>query len=272
MSADNQDLFDSLMTTRITFQKALTSAFALPVPLPTDPAGEIPSARDSVLASLGKLNETLLSLRTSLVLPGSEPASKRRKTDSDPTSEDYWRDSATASFALVDAGHGALVPLLAKWSTKIQAATSALGSRAAGGSKLMQGAKPSGVVDAIDASLSQKRDKARPLLEDAEHAYRALLREVIESKQGTTPVDLMHLRREKKRKREAERGGSKGRRIRYTVHDKAVNFVVPVPLHGWGEEQTDELFASLLGGAGAKGATSEMPPQEAVELGGLRMF
>ncbi|EJT45538.1 transport-related protein [Trichosporon asahii var. asahii CBS 2479] len=267
-----RDLFDSLMTTRITFQKALTTAFGLPVPLPSDPAGEIPSTRDSVLASLGKLNDTLLSLRTSLILPGSEPVPKRRKTDSDPTSEEYWRDSATDSFALVDASHPALVPLLAKWSTKIQAATSALGSRAAGGSKLMQGTKPTGVVDAIDASLSQKRDKSKPLLEDAEHAYRALLREVIESKQGTTPVDLMHLRREKKRKREAERGGSKGRRIRYTVHDKAVNFVVPVPLNGWGEEQTDELFASLLGGAGTKGATSEMPAQENVELGGLRMF
>lgn len=36
--------------------------------------------------------------------------------------------------------------------------------------------------------------------------------------------------------------------IRYEVHEKIQNFMVPVPLHnGWHESQIDELFASLLG-------------------------
>lgn len=263
------------MTTRITFQKALTGAYGLPAPLPSDPAGEIETQRQAVLASLGKLNETLLDVRTALTLPGAEPAPKRRR-GGEPTDEDYWRTSAADSFALLDAAHPALVPLLGKWSTKIQAATAALGSRAAGGSKLMQAARgQSGVVEAIDASLATKRDNPKPLLESEEHAYRTLLREVIESKQGTTPTDLMYLRREKKRKREAERGGSKGRKIRYTVHDKAVNFVVPVPLaSGWSEEQVDELFASLFGGVGLKGAMTELPQESAgaVDMGGLKVF
>lgn len=42
---------------------------------------------------------------------------------------------------------------------------------------------------------------------------------------------------------------------RYTIHDKAQNFVVPIPLEqGWHDEQIDELFSSLLGGAGLEGA------------------
>jgi hypothetical protein len=42
---------------------------------------------------------------------------------------------------------------------------------------------------------------------------------------------------------------------RYTVHEKAQNFAVPIPLEqGWHDEQIDELFSSLLGGAGLEGA------------------
>ena len=45
---------------------------------------------------------------------------------------------------------------------------------------------------------------------------------------------------------------------RYTVHEKAQNFVVPIPLsNGWHQEQVDELFSSLLGGAGIEGAGAE---------------
>lgn len=166
--------------------------------------------------------------------------------------------------------HPHLVPILNKWSTKIQAASLQLSK----GSKFSQKASV-GVVDAIDAALGQKRDNAKALLEDEESAYRALLREVIESRQAGG-VDLLHLRKEKKKKREAERGGSKGRKLRYTVHEKAANFVVPIPLENeWHEEQVDELFASLLGGAGIKGAVStEVEEKRELDggLGGLRVF
>lgn len=63
---------------------------------------------------------------------------------------------------------------------------------------------------------------------------------------------------------------------RYTVHDKAVNFIVPIPLESaWPEEQVDELYSSLFGGVGKAGALSTMGDSvsEAVaDLGGLRVF
>lgn len=105
---------------------------------------------------------------------------------------------------------------------------------------------------------------------------------MIESRSGQAPSDLSHLRREKKKKREAERGGSKGRKLRYTVQEKAQNFVVPIPLRrAWHDEQVDELFGSLFGGAGMSGAKSEggainngvIDAEEGLaELGGLRVF
>ena len=73
-------------------------------------------------------------------------------------------------------------------------------------------------------------------------------------------------------------------RPRYTVHEKAQNFVVPIQLNkGWHEGQIDELFSSLLGSAGPEGAGAErggvLPNAFAnghgeglVALGGLRVF
>lgn len=65
------------------------------------------------------------------------------------------------------------------------------------------------------------------------------------------------------------------------MHEKAQNFAVPIPLsQGWHEEQVDELFSSLFGGVGMKGATSEKivgldvgnADEGLAELGGLRVF
>lgn len=131
--------------------------------------------------------------------------------------------------------------------------------------------------------MSPQKESEKSLLESEETSYRNLLREVIESRSGQAPSDLSHLRREKKKKREAERGGSKGRKLRYTVHEKAQNFTVPIPLsRGWHDEQVDELFGSLFGGTGMRGAKSEggaingaglVSGEEGLaELGGLRVF
>jgi len=107
-----------------------------------------------------------------------------------------------------------------------------MSSKQAGGSKFLQSTKnvTGGIIEAIEAGLASKvsfptsfsrtiaeslqRDAEKSLMESEEAGYRALLREVIESRGSGPGVDLTHLRREKKKKREAERGGSKGRKLR----------------------------------------------------------
>ena len=52
-----------------------------------------------------------------------------------------------------------MIPILNKWSTKIQAATLSVGGKAAGSSKFLQGTKGQGqmgVVEAIEAGLSNR--------------------------------------------------------------------------------------------------------------------
>ncbi len=53
--------------------------------------------------------------------------------------------------------------------------------------------------------------------------------------------------REAKTRKKVDTRASKGRKMRYTVHDKLQNFMVPDDRGSWGKRQIDELFGSLLG-------------------------
>lgn len=71
---------------------------------------------------------------------------------------------------------------------------------------------------------------------------------------------------------------SKGRKLRYTPHDKIMNFMAPFKPEGsWHDEQVDELFGSLLGQRVQLGEDDE-EMEDADEtagdvgLGGLRVF
>lgn len=84
--------------------------------------------------------------------------------------------------------------------------------------------------------------------------YHQLLRELIEVKSGdvTDPVQmsrqwiaLQNLR--SKMKRKIDTRATKGRKIRYVVHSKLVNFMASVNDDGWSDEAKTELYSSLFG-------------------------
>uniref|UniRef100_A0A182X3W1 Apoptosis antagonizing transcription factor/protein transport protein n=1 Tax=Anopheles quadriannulatus TaxID=34691 RepID=A0A182X3W1_ANOQN len=84
--------------------------------------------------------------------------------------------------------------------------------------------------------------------------YHQMLRELIEYKTSTTDspqeiasklAELQKLRN--KMKKTVDTRASKGRKIRYVVHKKLVNFMAPVPDYEWTDEAKDELFGSLFG-------------------------
>lgn len=85
--------------------------------------------------------------------------------------------------------------------------------------------------------------------------YHSLLRELIEYKSNTAEnpqqigaklAELQKLR--SKMKKQVDTRASKGRKIRYVVHKKLVNFTAPEPSNAWTEEAKNELFMSLFGG------------------------
>ncbi|GAA6017407.1 hypothetical protein JCM11491_006647 [Sporobolomyces phaffii] len=119
--------------------------------------------------------------------------------------------------------------------------------------------------------------------------YQQLLREVVESRMldlddATMNTLRLASARGKKVKKQVDTRASKGRKIRYHVHEKIQNFMIPIEAATWHDEQIDELFASLLGRslnapAADTSAANEMnvdgdenTEREEVKAGGLRIF
>jgi protein AATF/BFR2 len=82
--------------------------------------------------------------------------------------------------------------------------------------------------------------------------YGLLLKELLEQRNqdsiAAATIDLnFNLKREAKAKKSVDTKASKGRKLRYTVHEKLQNFMAPEDRGLWSERQADELFKSLFG-------------------------
>ncbi|KAF9907614.1 hypothetical protein BX616_000374 [Lobosporangium transversale] len=105
----------------------------------------------------------------------------------------------------------------------------------------------------LDAHLSNHDEE---VFDDTDF-YQQLLRELIESRMvdNDDPMSMglrwAALRQTKQAKKQVDTKGSKGRRLRYHVHEKLQSFMAPVPAGTWHDEMVEELFSSLLGRRGA---------------------
>lgn len=91
-----------------------------------------------------------------------------------------------------------------------------------------------------------------PEIFDDDDFYRQLLKDVIESKSvGIDPavlrkqLEIQNIRN--KIKRRVDTKASKGRKIRYDVHPKLVNFMAPIETSAISDEARDNLLKSLFG-------------------------
>lgn len=101
---------------------------------------------------------------------------------------------------------------------------------------------------------SEEEEIILPEIFDDSDFYHQLLRELIEFKSNIGDnhseitqkfIELQKVRNKMKRK--VEKRASKGRMIRYNVHNKLVNFMPPKDTSEWTDEAKNELFNSLFG-------------------------
>lgn len=112
--------------------------------------------------------------------------------------------------------------------------------------------KESKSVDENDGRRVQEYDEE---IYDDDDFYHQLLRELIEYKSAdvTDPIQLskqwIQLQNMRsKMKRKIDTRATKGRRIRYNVHQKLVNFMAPITINDtWTDHAKNELFSSLFG-------------------------
>jgi len=107
---------------------------------------------------------------------------------------------------------------------------------------------------AVDAKNDQSGKEYNEEIFDDDDFYHQLLREVIERKTAhiTNPIELtrtyMELQKTRTRiKKNVNTKASKGRRIRYQVHPKLVNFFAPQDNSSMSENAVKELSSSLFG-------------------------
>ncbi|RKP22630.1 apoptosis-antagonizing transcription factor [Syncephalis pseudoplumigaleata] len=148
-------------------------------------------------------------------------------------------------------------------------------------------AAPAAEDENIDAEKDPLKDYDGEVFDDTDF-YQQLLRELIESRMVDTD-DPMAIgarwaalkQQTKKNKKKVDTKASKGRKLRYHVHDKLQSFMVPIPAGTWHQEMVDELYASLFGQQQRTeqeqvqaGAATTATAEQAIadDLGGLRLF
>lgn len=97
-------------------------------------------------------------------------------------------------------------------------------------------------------------DEYIPEIFDDSDFYHQLLRELIECKSAdiSDPVQLSRQwialqQMRSKMKRKVDTKASKGRKIKYVVHNQLVNFMAPEKSMSWTDESKNELYSSLFG-------------------------
>lgn len=267
--------FDAQLNARMKLQKALVATNTL-VGIPAQQLEtEKKDAHDALnAAETAALNlwNTLTTFREHLTAAKTGTKRKRTSHTADTPTEHLWSHFQTQeaeSRPIRDT-------VLKKWSHKTQSQI----AQTTHAGRLQQHTTPTSIVDVIQQQLSdstrllQRAHAPRScaplqasqriplddkIYDDADF-YGLLLKELLEQKSAdsvaaSAAIDVGYqMRRENRTKKHVDTKASKGRKLRYTVHEKLQNFMAPEenPRAGgggsvWGQRQADELFSSLFG-------------------------
>lgn len=302
--------FDALINARIKLQKgvAAVSNFAN---VETGAATLNPDSLKSVKTAAVSLWNTIESLRYALLdaQTQSQPESKKRKREEASLDTD-----ASALWDRMEDLESQSLPhrraVLEKWSLKTKATQMTMPNSRG---KLLNTSDQqtlSGMLDAYVASENKAHHDNRdppseetknvivPQVYDDSKFYQTLLRDLVEERMaasnglnGTAGVENLTSQlssrfslasktnaagmRKDKVKRAVDTKASKGRKMRFTVHEKLQNFMAPEDRTSWDERARREFFASMLGQNTGRMLGEEDDSEseaENVEEEGLRLF
>ncbi|KAI9765427.1 MAG: rRNA-processing protein bfr2 [Geoglossum simile] len=260
--------FDALLNTRIRLQKGLISANSLSEYNPeetidsTQNREAIQAAEDAAV----RLWNVLDGLRDDIAKAHadmSKAGSKRKRETNIASLEDMWSAMQAHESHFLQTRR----TTLEKWSAKVRGPTTLPRSR-----RLNNTATQQTITDIIQEQFSsqdrlikrtrvprscapiqaqKKISEDQEIFDDADF-YQVLLKELVdqrmvESSNGQSITVQWTAVRDAKTKRNVDTRASKGRRLRFTVHEKLQNFMAPQEIGTWGQRQIDELFSSLLG-------------------------
>ena len=258
--------FDSLLNTRIKLQKALIATNSIDTYV-TEPTGHLEAIEAAEKAAL-RLWDAISGLRSSL-----QPSTATNSMANAKISSSLWES--------MQAHEAVNIPKrrlnLTKWSQKTNPAIALPRTN-----KFSQTPSQQPLTSVLDQHLSTtnaeklvaktqiprscapiqaaSRIPSDPSIYDDADFYTLLLRELVDqrmadsSNTGNAPLAITNSNgpslpssRQFQVRKPVDRKASKGRKMRYTVHEKLQNFMAPENLGSWGQRQRDELFGSLFG-------------------------
>jgi protein AATF/BFR2 len=301
--------FDTLLNTRIKLQKALVSVNSLAaIDRDLEDTKDVISSAESAAIklwnNLNSIRSGLQSARTGkkrkydditveIPLSSMWKESKFYETEQTPhrnSSLNFWSAKCRATTALPQA-RGRLNQSSTKQSlTDVLAVQMSDMPRLLARTRIPRSCAPLQAAAATKKSTTgsavangDNSSNHLPIYDDADF-YSTLLQSLISQRSSETTTSMGNLNlnlqpwqaaREAKTKKVVDTKASKGRKLRYTVHEKLQNFMAPENRGEWGDRQADELFGSLFGrkvGLGEVGDVDMDGDEQDLAGEGLRLF
>jgi protein AATF/BFR2 len=260
--------FDSLLGVRMVLQKALVATNSMTAI--EDKEVEENQPYEAAEEAAVKLWNTLDSLREELSKAkyGSKPSKKRKRgVDISTPSSVMWEMMQRSEIEMIDVRQ----TTLEKWSAKVrgttalpltrklnptatQSITSVLQDQLASSDHLVRRTKIPRSCAPIQRDQKLTED---PNIYDDGNFYQLLLKELVDQRRveslnvPAAAVNGNALQwtavKEAKTKKNVDTKASKGRKMRFTVHEKLQNFMAPEDRGSWEPHAIDRFFGTLLG-------------------------
>ncbi|ATY64140.1 protein BFR2 [Cordyceps militaris] len=257
-------LYDGLLNLRIRLQKALIAANTFSA------LEEEHDADDAITKSYATAEATAISLLSSIShlrencgAPAAAGTKRKRDYEVSATSAEIWEQLQEEDRRAVKIRE----KCLEKWSRKVQsvnvAAPKGLSSRNTTlvGSLHDQLNNPENRLakrtrvprSCAPAQHAKKINEDETIFDDADF-YQLLLKELVEQRTvdsshqtSAVPSVVLTASRENKTRKVVDRKASKGRKMRFTVHEKVQNFMASEDRRQWEQAAIDRFFSTLFG-------------------------
>ncbi|KAH0440188.1 protein bfr2 [Colletotrichum camelliae] len=290
---EQRKTFDGLLNIRIRLQKAIVASNSFSV-VDTDDFEQNSEPYEAAEEAALKLLNTLDSFRASLLPAQLAQAGEKRKrseVDASTSSEDIWE-------GIQEAEQRALKyrkKVLETWSSKTRSTIVEVKSRNLISQQSIVASLEEQLLNTdrlikrtrtprscAPAQVAKKLNEDPEIYDDADF-YQLMLKQLVEQRtndNGSTgataqPTVRWAAMKEAKTKKHVDRRASKGRKMRFNIHEKLQNFMAPEDRRMWEQDAVDRLFGTLFGqrmGLGEDASDEEMEDDVNAEEEGLRLF
>lgn len=267
---EQRKAFDSLLGVRMVLQKALVTTNTMAATEEKDSEEATNQPYEAAEEAAIKLWNTLDAIRYDLQKANStSKSSKKRKRDIDTTapSSAIWERMQALEVAAIDNRQSTLE----KWSSKVrgtaampvsrklnptanqQSITSVLQDQLASSDHLIQRTKIPRSCAPMQRDSKVTED---PNIYDDGNFYQMLLKELVDQRRVESIANPINAAgktmqwtavKEAKTRKGVDTKASKGRKMRFTVHEKLQNFMAPEDRRSWESHAIDGFFGTLLG-------------------------